>query len=183
MDRFGLFMLGVAVAAGVTAGVAARLIQLIVGRIRGRAFTRSAGWRASSGWALGFALAAFAAAGVMSIGLLVLPLALVVCAVAAWRWRALPEGVIGASLGTGIVLAVIGVMNPTPPNPLPPACLGQTVTLRSGEQAAFSCGGVDGTSWLPLAVALIVVAVAAQVMIDRRKKDRPQAGSALSITA
>jgi hypothetical protein len=111
MDRFGLFMLMAAVVAGVTAGLATRLVQLMAGRIRGQPFSRSSGWRATLGWALGFAVAAFAAAGAMSIGLLVLPVAWVLCGLAAWRGRAFPEGAIGAGLGIGVVLGAIGLMN------------------------------------------------------------------------
>jgi hypothetical protein len=103
---------------------------LIVGRIRGRPFSRSVGRSATLGWALGFAIAALAAAGLMSIGVLLLLFAIIVCGVAAWRSRALPEGAIGASLGTGIVLLILGLRHPTPP---------------PGH-------GVNGTSWLPVAL-------------------------------
>ncbi|MCA1837297.1 MAG: hypothetical protein LC674_00460 [Actinobacteria bacterium] len=179
MDRFGLFMLEAAVAVGAAVGLAVRLIQLIVGRIRGHRFSRSVGWPAALGWALGFAIAAFAAAAAMSIGLLVLPFAMIFCGVAAWRCRALPEGAIGASLGSGIVLCVIGLMNPT----RPPCGATFTVTLRTGERASSGgCGGVDGTSWLPLAVALVVVAVAGQVMMERRNKGRAHINGAPSLT-
>jgi hypothetical protein len=164
MDRFGLFMLETGAAVGVTVGLTIGLIQLVVGRIRGRPFSRSAGPPASLAWALGFALATFAAVGVMSIGILVLPFAVIVCGVAAWRCRALPEGAIGASLGTGFVLGVIGLMNPNHPEP----CV-RSITLRAGEQAHLSCGGVNGTSWLPAALALVVVAFAGQILLQRRK--------------
>jgi hypothetical protein len=137
MDPFGLFMLGAAVIVGIVVGLVVRLVQLIVERIRGRPFLRTTGWRAALAWTLGFATAAFAAAGVFSIGFFVLPVAVIVCVVAAWFCRGLPEGFIGASLGTGSVLWIIGLMNPTP---------------QPGR-------GVDGTSWLPLAIALIVVAL------------------------
>ncbi len=164
VDRFGLFMLEAAAAVGLIVGLAVRLIQLILGRIRGRRFSRTAGWRAASGWALGFAMATFAAAAVMSIGVLVLPFAVVACGVAAWRCRAFPEGVIGAGLGMGLVLFVVGLMNPTRP-----PC-GATITFRSGDAASLGCGGVNGTSWLPLALALVAAAVASQMLMERRSE-------------
>jgi hypothetical protein len=170
-------MLETAVAVGVTVGLAVRLIQLVVGRIRGHRFSRSVGWPAALGWALGFAIAAVAAAAVVSIGWFVLPFAMIACGVAAWRCRALPEGAIGASLGTGIVLCVVGLMNPNRPEP----CV-RSITLRAGEHASLSCGGVNGTSWLPLVVALVVVAVAGQMMIERRKKGRAHINGAPSPT-
>jgi hypothetical protein len=145
MDGFGLFMLVTAVTIGVGVGLATRLIQFVVERVRGRPFSRTMGWLATATWALGFAMAAFAAAGVMSIGLLVLPFAIIACGVAAWRCRAFPEGAIGASLGTGVVLGVIGLMNP-------------------------AGGGVNGTSWIPLAVTLVVVAMASQAVTGRRHR-------------
>jgi len=168
MDRFGLFMLEIPAAVGITVGLAVRLIQLVVERIRGQRFSRTAGWPATSAWALGFAIATFAAAGVMSIGPLVLPFAVITCAVAAWRCRALPECAIGAGLGTGLVLFVIGLMNPT----RPPCGAAITLTVRSGEHASTGCGGVNGTSWLPVAVALVAAAVAGQILMERRKAGR-----------
>lgn len=172
MDRFGLFMLETGVAVGVTVGLAVRLIQLVVGRIRGQRFSRTVGLPATSAWALGFAIATFAAAGVMSIGPLVLPFAMITCGVAAWRCRALPECAIGAGLGTGLVLFVIGLMNPTHP-----PCV--AIAVRSGEPVfPGGCGGVNGTSWLPLAVALVAAAVAGQILMERRK-----AGPAHSLRA
>src|ERR1051325_4449773 len=101
MDPFGLFMLWAAMEVGVIVGLAVRLIQLIVGRIRGRRFSRSTGRQATLRWALGFALGAFAAASFISIGILVLPFAAIACGVAAGRCRALPERGIRDSLGTG----------------------------------------------------------------------------------
>jgi hypothetical protein len=160
MDRFALFMLYGAVTVGGAVGLAVRLIQLIVERVRGRPFARSGGRQAALGWALSFALAAFAAAAFTSIGVLVLPVAIVVCGVVAWRCRALPEGAIGASLGTGTVLLIIGLMNPTP---------------RPGN-------GVDGTSWLPLAVVLIAVAVVGQAIIEFRKQGHAHTPDAPSLT-
>jgi hypothetical protein len=162
MDGFGLFMLGTGVAVGVTVGLVVRLFQLAVERIRGRHFSRTVGWAATCAWALGFALGAFAAAGVVSIGFVVLPFAVIACAVAAWRCRALPEGAIGAGLGTGIVLFVIGLMNPT----LPP-CV--AIGVRNGEPVyPGNCGGVNGTSWVLVAAALVVAAVAGQIVMERR---------------
>jgi hypothetical protein len=167
MDRFGLFMLETGVAVGVIVGLAVRLIQLVVGRIRGQRFSRTVGWPATSAWALGFTIATFAAAAVISIGWLVLPFAVITCGVAAWRCRALPESAIGAGLGTGLVLFVIGLMNPTH---LP--CV--AIAVRSGEPVfPGGCGGVNGTSWLPLALALVAAGVAGQILMERRKAGRP----------
>jgi len=98
MDRFTLFMLGAAFEVGFGVGLVVRLIQWIVGPTRGRPFSRSVGRPAALAWAVGFATAAFAGAGVMSIGPLVLPFAVLICGVAAWRGRALPAGVIGGGL-------------------------------------------------------------------------------------
>jgi hypothetical protein len=182
MDPFGLFMLRAAVMIGTTVGITVRLIQLIGERIRGHRFARSVGRPAALGWALGFAIAAFAAGAFMSIGVLVLPFAIIVCGVAAWRCRALPEGAIGASLGTGFVLGIVGLMNSNnTPRDRPP-CNGAPVTLKAGEHASFSCGGVDGASWLPLAGALVFVAFAGQIILERRKRGGEHANRDLSQT-
>src|SRR5579862_2530653 len=144
MARFGLFMLVTAIAVGATVGTFARLIQLIVARIRGRPSSRNVGWPAILVWALGFAIAAFAAGAFMSIGIVVLPFAIIVCGVAAWWCRALPEGVIGAGLGTGTVVLIVGLMN---------------LNVSGG-------GLVAATSLIPLAVGLIGV----QAMIGSRQE-------------
>jgi hypothetical protein len=103
---------------------------------------------------------------VMSIGPLILPFAIITCGVAAWRCRALPEGAIGAGLGTGLVLFVIGLMNPTRPG-----CV--AIDVRSREPVFPGwCGGVNGTSWLPVAVALVAAAVAGQILMEHRKAGR-----------
>ncbi len=156
MDRFGWIMLRGGVAVGVAVSLTVRVIQLVVERLRGQHFSRTVGWRAMSAWGLGFAIATFAVAAAMSIGLLLLPFAVIVCGVAAWRCRALPEGAIGAGVGTGLVLFVIGVMNPTPT-----PC---AIAINGGDPRAC---GIDGTSWLPLAVALVVVAGAGQILSER----------------
>jgi hypothetical protein len=170
MDRFGLFMLEIGVAVGVTIGLIVRLIQLVVERLRGRRFSRTVGWRATAAWALGSAIATCAAAAAMSIGIFVVPFAVIACGVAAWRCRALPEGAIGAGLGTGLAMFVIGVMNSHPP------CV--VIAIRDGNPV-FSgrCdGSINGTSWLPLALALVAAAVAGQILMERRFiADRPGA--------
>jgi CubicO group peptidase (beta-lactamase class C family) len=144
MDRFVWLMLYVALIVGVPVGLGVRLTQLIVGAIRGRGFSRAVGRPAALGWAVGFGLATFVGAGIISIGILVLPVAVIVCGIVAWRCRAFPEGAIGSSLGTGTVLLIIGLMN------------------------SDSHSAVHGASWLPLAAVLIVVAFVSQAMVERR---------------
>jgi hypothetical protein len=167
MDGFGWFILGAAIAVGAAVTVAVRLVQLLAGGggLRSDRFSRRAGPRATLAWALGFAIAAAAASAIISVGMFVLPLAVIVFAIVAWRYRALPEGAIGASLGTGIVLGILGLMNPAPRQP----CVSSGT--MNGEHASFSCGGVNGTSWLLIAVALIGVALAWHAMM-RRKQSR-----------
>ena len=166
MDRVALAMLFIPVAVGLTVGLAVRLIQLAVGRIRGRRFSRTVGWPATLVWAPGFAIAAYAVAGAMSIGPLVLPFAVIAYGVAAWRCRALPEGAIGAGLGTGHVIFVIGLLNW-------PRCGALSLPFGIGAHhySFTGCGGINATSWLPLllAVALTVAAVAGQILMERRK--------------
>jgi hypothetical protein len=170
MDRLPLDMVEAAVLVGSIVGLGVRLIQFVAERIGGRRVLRRVGRPAAMAWALGCALAAFAAAAILSIGFLVLPVAMIVCGVAAWRYRALPEGAVGAGLGSSIAVAIIGLMNPPPPNPLPPACLGQPFTVPAGQHSHVSCGGMSLSSWLPLAIGLVVFSVAGQVLVERRKK-------------
>jgi hypothetical protein len=166
MDRIALAMLYTPVAVGLTVGLGIRLIQLAVERIRGQRFSRTVGWPATSAWALGFAIAAFAVAGAMSIGIFVLPFAVIVYGVAAWRCRALPEGAIGAGLGAGLAILVIGLMNW-------PRCGALSLPFGIGAHTySFTgCGGITGISWLPLTAALVVASVAGQVLMARRISD------------
>ncbi len=181
MDRIGLAMLYIAVAGGFTVGVAIRLIQLAVGRIRGRRFSRAVGWPATLVWALGFAIAALAVAAAMSIGPFVLPFAVIAYGVAAWRCRALPEGAIGAGLGTGLMIFVIDLMNW-------PRCgaLNLPFGIGAHDYSFAGCGGINGTSWFAfaLAVALLVAAVAGQILMERRKAGRAHSrGESISVKA
>jgi hypothetical protein len=172
MDRLGLAMFEVSVAVGATAGLAVRLTQLIVERIRGRGFSRRGGWPATLVWTLGSALAAFATAGAMSIGIFVLPFAVITYGVAAWRYRAFPEGATGTGLGAGIVMCVIGLMNPTP------LCDATAIV----QDHVSACAGVSGATWLPLAgLALIIMAASGQMMMMEREK-AGEAGRATVVT-
>lgn len=111
MAGLGLIMLLVAGTVGATVALLVRLIQSVVERVTGRSFSRSVGWFAVCGWGLGFATAAFAVAAVTSIGLFVLAVAIILLAGAAWICRAFPEAAIGAALGSGAVVLIIGLMN------------------------------------------------------------------------
>ena len=175
MDKFWMFMPKAGAAVGVTVGVAVRLIQLGVGRLRGQPFSRTVGWPATSAWTLGFAIATVAAASILSIGpFYVLPVAVIVCGIAAWRCRALPEGAIGAGLGTGFVLFVIGLMNSQC------GALSLPFGIGAHHHSYSGCGGANGTLWLPLAVALVVAAVAGQILMERRKTRRTHSLGAAS---
>lgn len=167
MERIALAMLYTPVLVGLTVGLAVRLIQLAVERIRGQRFSRTVGWPATSAWALGFAIAALAVAGAMSIGVFLLPFAVIAYGVAAWPCRALPEGAIGVGLGAGLAILVIGVMNW-------PRCGALSLPFGIGAHTySFTgCGGISGISWLPLAVALVVASVAGQVLMARRISHR-----------
>lgn len=145
MGRFWLVILEAGLVFGLAGALSARLIQFAVERVRGRGFSRSTGWRATLAWIPGFAIGAVSGAAVMSIGILTWPLAIVACAIAAWNCRALPEGAIGAGLGAGVVILVVGLMN-----------------LSHLRDLA------GGTLWFPVAIGLIGAALLAQMEIGRR---------------
>jgi hypothetical protein len=105
------------------------------------------GWQSLAEWGLALGLVALAIVGAMSIGMFVLPIAIVAVVFAARRNRVWPEGPMGALVGVGTICLFVAYRNrsysPCPPGPM---------LLAHGEH--FSCGGFDPMPWLTIGVLL-----------------------------
>jgi hypothetical protein len=115
---------------------------------------------------LSWALAGFLGVGgllsIMSIGLVLLPLAAVAVFFAARRYS-IGVGTVGSVAGAGLAFVGIAIVNlgskPCPPGPY---------VLRPGQLVAVGCGGPSPTPWLLAGLAWIVVAVVVTFWLERR---------------
>lgn len=125
--------------------------------------TRRTGWRALTEWAIAFATLAFAVIAAMSIGMVVLPVALGLLALAAFRNRLWPESLFGAFVGAGATLLVIAFLN-RDHTPCPPQ--GTMISLAPGQ--SFACGGFSPTPWLIVGLLAAALGISGYFLARRR---------------
>jgi len=122
------------------------------------------GWPAFAEWALAMALLSFAVIGAASIGVLVLPFALLALALAARRNRAWPEAPMGGLTGVGSICLLVAYINraysPCPTGPT-------RVRVVSGGH--FSCGGFDPMPWLMVGLLLAAVGCVGYLVLRRTR--------------
>jgi hypothetical protein len=122
------------------------------------------GWQAFAEWALALALLSFAVIGAASIGMLLLPFALLALALAARRNRAWPEALTGGLTGVGSICLFVAYINrayspcPTGPN---------RIRVVNGDH--FSCGGFDPRPWLTVGL-LLTAAGCVGYLVSRRTR-------------
>ena len=126
--------------------------------------TRRAGWTAFAAWALAGALLVFSVLSGFSIGLFILPLALIAIAAVAWRAAAWPESV-GAVAGAGTVCLLIAFLS----RDYDPCPQGRVRVLRPGE-TSVECGGMDPVPWLVIGIVLVAIPVASHAAMRRRSR-------------
>ena len=122
---------------------------------------RRRGWSAFAIWGVAGALVALTLLSLLSIGIFILPLAVIALAVAGWRASGWPEGV-GLVAGVGATCLVIAFLSrdyePCDDGPL---------TVSPGETSA-ECGGTDPVPWLVVGIALVGASVGAHLLLQRR---------------
>jgi hypothetical protein len=123
------------------------------------------GWASFLIWAATGMAVAFSVIAAASVGLFVMPFALVLVIWAARQSRH-PAEAVGLVVGCGLVLIVIGLVHR---DDVPCGSSGH-LSARAGEQV--SCGGFDATPWLATgaaAVAFGLVAYSAHSLRSSRR--------------
>lgn len=115
------------------------------------------------GWSISAALLVFAVLSAASIGLFILPAAIIALWWVARNARLWPEG-LGIFGGAGSVLLFVAFINRSSV-PCPPG--GSNVRLSLGE--AGSCGGRDPTPWLMIGTALVCISVIGHALARFRR--------------
>ncbi|MGH9227041.1 MAG: hypothetical protein ACRD2W_25425 [Acidimicrobiales bacterium] len=123
-----------------------------------------AGWAGFAAWAGAGALCGFAGVSLASVGLLILPLAVVALIAAGRRARPWPE-VAGflPGLGTGAGLFV-GLVN-LGSSPCPSS--GSASVGPGAATSSYSCGGLDPVPWLVGGAILVVLGFAVYLAQQR----------------
>lgn len=117
--------------------------------------TTRATWLSLVEWAVAFGLLTLAVLGAWTIGIYVLPFAIVALAVAARRSGAQPGSLWGAPVGIGSVLLFIAYVNR---NYSPCPTSGTITRLSPGEHT--SCGGFDPIPWLLIGALACIIGIA-----------------------
>jgi hypothetical protein len=120
-------------------------------------------------WILGWALLTLSGLGALSIGILVLPFAILTLVLAARRNAPWPVPVSALPMGIGAMLLWVGMTN-VGSNPCPMVDGGYrgVDTLRPGERS--SCGGRDPTWWLVIGGSLVAIGASGYVLSRRGQK-------------
>ena len=117
------------------------------------------GWEPFAEWALALALLTVSVLGAASIGIFVVPFALLALFLAGQRNRAWPE-LLGGLVGVGSVLLYVAYRNR---NYLP--CPVGPMRVLKGQH--FSCGGFDPTPWLALGLLFVASGFAGYLVFRR----------------
>ena len=119
------------------------------------------GWKGFLAWALAGGVLLFAVLSGLSIGVFLLPLAVVGLVLVVRRVRAWPE-ISGTGAGFGVLCFLIAFLNrdytPCPKGPI-------TLSPGAGE---FECGGFDPVPWLVAGLALVVLSSLAYALARSR---------------
>jgi len=118
----------------------------------------SSGWRWFAAWALAGALLVFALVTGFSVGLFVLPFALLALALVAARSAGGRE-MFGVISGAGLTGLLVWALN-----------VGSTPCSDSSDPTRVQCGGLDPTPWLVGGLALVLAGIGAYV-VARRSED------------
>lgn len=123
------------------------------------------GWRWFAAWFCAGGLLFFAVLSGFSIGLFLMPFAVVGCIVLA-RATGLGPPILGVVSGTGLVCLGIALANRSY-DPCPPS---GRVTIQPGEKSA-TCGGLDPLPWLSAGVVLLAAGVVVHALADRSRSN------------
>jgi hypothetical protein len=125
------------------------------------------GWGSLMAWALAFALVALSMLGIFSIGIFILPFAVLALSYAFHRRRARWEPLLGGTLGVGAMILLIGLMNlgATPCGDGPSVSV-----VYPGQTHLDSCGGREPAPFLLVGGLLVAIPLGAYRRSTRRSE-------------
>ena len=136
------------------------------------------GLPAAGAWAAVFATATFAFIAMLSIGILVAPVAIGLAYLVNARFRSSPESTIGGPVGAGTILLWIAYRHRDYPGPCPGGgamSRGMEVVSAGGRSVMkleMSCGGLDPRPWLAVGVLLVAIGLGVALAHRRRAASR-----------
>jgi len=116
------------------------------------------GWAGFAAWAVPGALLSLSFVGAASIGLFVLPVALLAVLVVGWTVRVWPE-LAGLLVGVAALSLLVGAAN-LGSTPCPSTGSGSVHVGDGTGRTSYSCGGLDPSPWLVVGLALAGLGVA-----------------------
>jgi hypothetical protein len=119
-------------------------------------------------WSLAFALLALVVMTALSIGVILVPVAVAAFVAAGVRNRVWPYLPFSMFIGVGTLVTVIGFMHL---DYVPCGAAGRAIGSAIGRAGAVgrgSCGGLRGQSWLAAGAILALVGVAGYVVLTRQ---------------
>ena len=126
-----------------------------------------AGGQAFVEWALALTLLSLAVIGAASIGMFLLPFALLALALAYRRNRAWPEALLGGFTGAGIICLYMAYRSRSYS---PCAAEPTRIQVFAGEHVTrYSCGGFEPMPWLVVG-ALLTIAGCVGYLVTRRTR-------------
>lgn len=126
---------------------------------------KQGGWKWFGAWAIVGALGAFGVLSAMTVGLLILPVAVVGAWVIASRARAWPE-LLGLILGAGVLCFAVGYGAQRLPDcsePRPPAR-----PLQIGESREYTCSDADALPWIVVGTVFVGSGIVGYAVSRRR---------------
>jgi hypothetical protein len=129
------------------------------------------GWLRFFVW--GVAGACFALA-ISAVGVFTVPLAALL-AVGLRKAPGSDRELLGLLEGAGAIIAVVGALNLDYRS-----CWSRAVHLSVGQRS-FSCGGVDGTPWLIVGIAAMLLALLTYLWLNARPSNPPPEGISSSL--
>ena len=127
-----------------------------------------AGWGGFAAWALVGALLSLSVLGAASIGLFVLPVALLAAVTVGWTMRIWPE-IAGALEGIAALSLFVGLGN-LGSRPCPSS---GSHTSSDTSGSSFTCGGFDPRPWLVIGVVLAGAGLAVYLFARGHVTERP----------
>lgn len=114
-------------------------------------------------WTAAGALSCVTIIAILSLGIFILPFAVLALCYAIWRFG-VGSSALGSMFGAGLTLAGVGLANLGTRS-----CSGAPAVAMPGQHAPGACGGPDGAAWLTVGLIIAVAALATTIWVARRR--------------